>query len=340
MNRALAGFCLVSLVTCHVSLGFAAEELRAYAKALAAYQDRQLDKAFQYAREAVAEEPESADAHALLGQLYYGRQELTQAQASWERALTLAPSRQDVRQHLDQLAKELSVERTMARSDTYPFVVRFAQGRTPEALGDLRALLRDAYRLVGQSFGYFPEHPIPVILYPETEFQQVRGLSHQVAGFYDGKIRLPLRPGLRTTQELQRIFWHEYTHAIVHDVAKGRCPMWFNEGVATLQEGRVRAPDLSRVREARRAGRLVPWHVLWEEQQYHLADRAGTELRYQQASLIAQYLVKRGHWSQLTNLLKRMGQGAPMEEALRAEYHVAPAQLEREWATWLRREVP
>ena len=348
--------------------GPVASESSAYAKAMAAYQDRRLDEALQQAQEAVHQEPGHVDARVLLGELYYLRQELSQAEAQWEQALTLAPSRTDVRQQLEQLKKEMPLERAMARSDTYPFIVRLAEGQTPAEFGDLRLLLRDAYRFIGQSFDYFPDHPIPVILYPEREFQQVRGLSHQVAGFYDGKIRLPLRPGLRTGQDLQRIFWHEYTHAIVHDLAKGRCPMWLNEGIATLQEARVRAPDLTRAREALRAGqrgvvyrlapkgtfgeaervgaldsapgagRLVPWHQLWQEEQYHLADQAATELRYQEGYLIARYLVRRGQWRQLVGLLTRLSRGSPIEDALRAEYHVEPAQLEQEWLGWLRRE--
>ena len=315
-----------------------AEEISAYAKAVAAYQDRQLEQAFSYAKEAVRQEPNHVDAYVLLGELYYLRQELPRAKESWERALKLAPSRQDVQQHLEKLKKEAQVEHSLSHSDTYPFVVRFPQGEVPVDLGVLRQLLRDTYRNVGQQFQYFPDHTITVLLYPEADFEQVKGISHQVAGLYDGKIRLPLKSQTGTTQELKRILWHEYTHALIHDLTKGQCPLWLNEGIATVQEARVRAPDLTKVKSAFSKGgrRLVAWDSLWRETQY---EQASLELRYQQAFLIAQYLVKRWGWEKMANLLKDLGQGYPITDALRTEYRENPSTIEQEWLTWASRNL-
>jgi len=311
-----------------------AAESSPYAKAMAAYQDRRLDEALQQAQEAVRQEPGHVDARALLGELYYLRQELSQAQEQWEQALKLAPSRADIRQRLDRLQREAPLERDLKHSDTYPFVVRFAEGQVPVELGALRQLLREAYRLVGQQFSYFPDHPISVLLYPGAGFEQVKGVSHQIGGLYDGKIRLPLRSGDQAGRELERVFRHEYTHAIVHDLAKGNCPIWLNEGIATLQEARVSTPNLSEFRAAVAAGRPIPWAQLWREQY----ENGSLSLRYQEAYTIAQYLVKRGGWSQLVGLLQRLGWGVPINDALKAEYHEEPAVLEHDWLLWARRE--
>jgi hypothetical protein len=310
-----------------------AEEPSAYTKALAAYQDRRLDKAFQYAKEAAREEPARVDAHFLLGELHYLRQELSKARESWERALRLDPSREDIRQRLDRLKREAKVESGLSHSDTAPFVVRFAEGQVPVDLGILRQSLREATRLVGQSFQYFPSHPIAVILYPQGDFEQVKGLSHKVAGLYDGKIRLPVQGGSMTGEELKRILWHEYTHALIHDLAKGRCPLWLNEGIATLQEARVRSVDLTLVRPALRAGRLLSWDQLWQQP----TVEGSLEVHYQQAYLIARYLVQRWGWSKMVRLLKSLGQGVSIQEGLKAEYRQDPVLLEREWARWAKR---
>lgn len=310
------------------------EEISAYSKALAAYQDRRLEEAFRYAKQAAYENPDHPDAYALLGELYYLRQELTKAQESWEKALRMAPSRQDVRDRLTKLQSELRVERDLTRSDTYPFVVRFAEGEIPGELGDVRLALRDTYRLVGQAFGYFPDHPITVILYPEADFPKVKGMNHQVAGLYDGKIRLPLTKGNSRSRELQAILWHEYTHALVHDLSKGRCPVWLNEGIATLQEARVRAPPAlaSDLKVLRRQG-FVPWEKFWQ-MQYEAADLS---LHYTQGFLITQYLVKYWGRGKVVVLLKRLGQGTPIGDAFRAEYKKDPKGMEKEWLTWAQR---
>jgi len=323
-----------------LSHGAHARETSSFAKALAAFHDRDLDRALVLAKEAVREDPRHADAHVLLGELYYLRQELPKAKEAWERALKLAPSRQDVRQRLEKLTKEFPLERHLARSDTHPFVVRFSEGMTPVDLGALREILRETYRKVGQAFNYFPDHPIAVILYQETDFETVKSLSHQVAGLYDGKIRLPVgktshRSGISASRYLEKILWHEYTHALVHDLAKGRCPTWFNEGIATLQEDRVFRVDLSLVRTAHSQGRLVSWSALWQ-QQY---EKDTLELCYQESYLIAKYLVKRWSYKGIVGVLTRLGQGYPIRDALRAEYGEDPVLIEKEWLSWLKHNL-
>ncbi|MBI3332563.1 MAG: tetratricopeptide repeat protein [Candidatus Omnitrophica bacterium] len=312
-----------------------AEESSPYSKALAAYQDRRLKDAFTYAKEAVRQEPEHVDAQVLLGELYYQRQDLGRAKESWQRALKLAPSRQDVRDRLEKLEREAKVESGFARNDTAPFVVRFAEGEVPASLTDLREFLLETYRLVGQQMGYFPNHPITVLIYPAEGFKQVQGLSHQTAGLYDGKIRLPLRDGEGADLELKRVFWHEYTHALVHDLAKGKCPVWLNEGIATLQEARVLPINLQPVREAYEGKKLIPWDQLWKEEY----AQGELELHYAQAYSIAQYLAKRWGFRKLESLLNRLGEGYPLADAFRAEYRMAPAAIEKEWLTWLRRNL-
>ena len=143
---------------------------------------------------------------------------------------------------------------------------------------------------------------------------------------YEGKTRLPVESDRLTARELKRILWHEYTHAVIHDLAKGQCPIWLNEGLATLQESRVRSVDLSLARAAFRGGDLPApqalWDVPYEEEQL--------ALHYQTSFLFAQYLVKRWGWRELVRLLKRMGQGVGVSEALQAQYRTDPATLEKE----------
>lgn len=322
-------------VLCVVGPAAAEEQPSAFSRAAAYYQERKLDAALEQAKEAVRQDPKHVDAQFLLGELYYLRQDLAKAEESWERALKLAPQRKDVAERLERVRAERKVEKDLARSDTAPFVVRFAESQSPVDLGELRQILRDTHRLVGQQMGYFPGHSITVILYPEKDFQQVKGVSHHVGGLYDGKIRLPLRSGDPAGAELKRVLWHEYTHAVIQDLALGKCPLWLNEGIATLQESRVREPDLSEARAAFQAEKLPAWPALWE-QPY---EGASLQLNYQVSYLIAQYLVKRWSWKELRGLLERLGQGYPVGDALRAQYKEEPAAIEKEWRAWLRRQL-
>ena len=338
-------FCSLFSVLCPLVFS---EEPSAYTQAVASYRDRHLKEAFRYAKEAVRQDPKNVEAYFLLGELYYLEQELEKAKENWQHALKLAPSREDIRQRLKKLGSETKLEKDLSRSDTYPFVVRFAEGQAPVGLGGLRELLRETYRKVGQDFQYFPDHPITVILYPEGDFEKVRGVSHSIGGLYDGKIRLPLVSGtglpagsLAGTvpdtgfafQELKRTLWHEYTHALVHDLSKGRCPIWLNEGIAGLQEVRIQKLDLSAAQAAVKGGKLFPWNQLWNRPY----DPATLDLLYGQSYLVAQYLVDRWSFSRLVSLLKRLGEGASIAEALQAEYRIDPATLEKNWLSWLTR---
>lgn len=328
----------------------AAETADPLAQAIHAYENRQYDLAYRYALEASYKPSPRIDTFVLLGELQYLRQELAAAQQTWERALAMDPSRADVKQRLEQLRKELPVEQALARSDTYPFVIRLADGQGPVDLTGLRGLLREVYRLVGQPFDTFPNYPIAVIVSSQSDFSATQSAPHRVQGLFDGKIRVPLPSGPRASDALRRILWHEYTHVLVHDLTKGRCPLWLNEGLATVEEARVHPFPVDQFRAALAASGgdpvvvpddalapdVVSWDVLWREQAY---EERIMERRYQQAHLIAQYLVRVGGWPQMVRVLKRMGQGTTLQEALRVEYHQSPQQLEAEWWAWVRREL-
>src|SRR5688572_17352542 len=93
---------LLSLQPAAVSFS---EEEEPFNVAVAAYQDRDLDKALLYARRAAQKYPDHVDALALLGELYYLKQDLYEARKAWDKALRLDPSREDVRNRVERLKK-------------------------------------------------------------------------------------------------------------------------------------------------------------------------------------------------------------------------------------------
>jgi len=315
-------------------MGWVWAETSALDEAHRAYRSGDVKEAFRLARRAVSENPNSPKAFALLGELYYVQQDLDNARRAWQKALSLDPNWTEIQEKLDRLVRETKIERKLDKMDVHPFVVRLTKDGLPVRMETLRQMLRDAHRQIGQSFDYFPEGPIVVLLYPREDFKKVRQVSHRVAGLYDGKIRLPIDSDGMDETELQRILWHEYTHALVRDLAKDRCPLWLNEGIAVVQEARIRSIDTSQAQAAFRLGTLPTLERLWSEG--HL-EESRMPLYYQTAYLAVQYLVTRWGWRTLGRMLRELGEGASISEAVRSQYRRDLSSLEREWKGWLRR---
>ncbi|RMG14018.1 MAG: hypothetical protein D6729_14215 [Deltaproteobacteria bacterium] len=104
-------------------------------------------------------------------------------------------------------------------------------------------IFEDAYRQVGRLLGVFPKRVIDVVLYTKEEFEFHFGgqFAGGALGFYEGKIRMNRSEAVHSDQFLATAV-HEYTHALVDDLAQGhssRIPTWVNEGLAEWVEWEV-----------------------------------------------------------------------------------------------------
>jgi len=87
--------------------------------------------------------------------------------------------------------------------------------------------------------GNLPAFSTSIRLIDEESFYAVTGAPQWTnAMFYRGQIIIPLSlSGNHDFESLSRSVRHEYTHAVVHMLSKGRCPGWLDEGLAQWIEG-------------------------------------------------------------------------------------------------------
>jgi hypothetical protein len=151
-----------------------------------------------------------------------------------------------------------------------------------------------------------------------------------VAGLYDGKIRVPVNYSKVPMSTLKAIIFHEYTHALIFDIAGNACPIWLNEGIAMRQ---MRTTDLvatDLLSNALKSDNVIPFEKL--------NDRSGiwnnptySNLAYAQSWIIAEYLFSRWNYSQIKKVLVRLKTGDQFATIIKEDMNRTPAQFEQEW---------
>jgi len=218
--------------------------------------------------------------------------------------------------------REARAEAGFQREVTPHFVVKWrASGDAAARRLLLAGLAAARARVVGQ-LGEAPRERVTVILYEAAQFQDVARVHGWVTGLFDGKIRLPAAGVLPPRNELERILAHEYAHAAIHDLSRGRAPRWLHEGLAQALEGAIPDPMLR-----------VPGRPALAGLEALLADPDPARARtgYDVALWVVQDLLDRGGAPAIRDLMARLGRGEPIVTAVPSVYGLSLAELEHQW---------
>ena len=287
-------------------------------------------------RKALTYDPTAAEAYAMLGEIEYENQRLKEAKQAWEKASKLNPNLPGLREAMQKLSEELPVEGDFDRLTHLYFDIRYEESQVNRSVGfDVQETLLQARRDVGNAFRYWPSNKMIVLVYSAQTFHAMRQNTPEwVGGQYDGKIRLPLPGGELDASVVRQILYHEYTHALVRDLAAGKCPVWLNEGLAEYQGARAGRRYTELLAEALKKNQLFPWKELDAHFSPSLSA-AEVGLAYQEAHSIVAYLSDRYGFWRLRKVLANVGGGMPVDQALSKEFHTPLERLERNWRDWL-----
>jgi tetratricopeptide (TPR) repeat protein len=266
-------------------------------------------------------------ARLLLARLYDQRDEAPRALAHLRAVVAADPARADARQLLEKIERERQAEADFRRLTTPRFIIKYRPAREREARHLLPPLLDAASERVSAQLGYRPLHRVTVVLYEDAQFRHVAGVHPWVAGLFDGKIRLPLGSEPASTAALERLLAHEYAHAVVHDLSRGRAPRWLQEGLAQVAEG-ARAggpPHAPDTLDLAAVDALIA-----------SADPVRARLGYDVALWIVQDLLGRGGPLAMRALLTRLGMGEPVAAVVPSVYGLRLGELESHWRQRLR----
>jgi len=242
----------------------------------------------------------------------------------------------------------ITLRETLAKFQTLTnehFVLRMSPREAalygPRAL----ALLEAARGRLCAKYGLELKPPTLVEIFPEQKDFAVRtfGLpeNNSLLGVCFGQVITANSPAARPGRPFnwEAMLWHEFCHAVTLQLTRNKMPRWLSEGISVYEERQANpawGEQLQpRYREMLLGEELTPIAKLSAA---FLAPRSSRHLQfaYYESSLVVQFIVERFGQAKLVALLRELGQGADINQAL--EKHTAPmAKNEQDFKAYARR---
>lgn len=217
----------------------------------------------------------------------------------------------------------------------------------------VKRLVTDAVARVGERYGFVPDYPVVVELYPRHQDFAVRtsGLPGiGVLGVAFGDVVLMDSPSARSVVEgfdWASALWHEVAHVVTLGATNNLVSRWFSEGVSVFEEwqtgpsrfqGRETAEGAARYRavpigvvEAHREAELLPVALL-DEGFIRPTYPGQIMVSYNQAGLVCEFIAQSYGQGALSRILDAYRDGkdtvGSLEAALDTPHHAVDEAFE------------
>ena len=284
---------------------------------------------------AAAEYPKSADIPLLLGSAYYSSENLDGAIEEWKKALALQDS-QPLREALAKAEKEKDTASSYEEIQSIHFLLRY-DGTEAKGLGkQILDTLESAFRDLQLDLDYYPRETIVVLVYSKDAFRDVTRSPTWVGALNDGKIRVPVSGLTGVTPELARVLKHELTHSFVHLITLDRCPVWFNEGLAQLEEGATTAKFGTQLARELTSGRAPSYKAL--EPSFMSLPEDQVLMAYAKSLAALEYLRDTYGMSEIRQFLKAMASNPDFSSLLEQDLRLNYASFETEVSSYVEKK--
>jgi tetratricopeptide (TPR) repeat protein len=276
--------------------------------------------------------PKSADVYMLLGSAYYGMENMDEAIAQWNKALALEDNPR-LHEAIAKAEREREISGSYRELRSEHFLLRYEGEQGENLSGEVLNSLEGSFQNLVLDLDYSPPEVIVALLYPNQAFQDITRSPTWVGALNDGKIRVPVSGLTRLNAELARVLKHELTHSFVRQITVGRCPTWFNEGLAQLEEGATTATMGSQLARALATGGLPSFQAL--EGPFLNLPRDQVALAYAKSLAALEYLRATFEMGEIRNLLKAMHSQPDFGVLLQDELHLSYPAFEQEVANYI-----
>lgn len=250
------------------------------------------------------------------------------AARNYSKGAALDPDDKALKEALKRYDKLRSAEAGMGTRDGAHFIVKYEGGENAVAGHLIGVLLEEAYAKVGADLGFYPDDTITALLYSRERFRDITRSPEWSGGIYDGRIKLPAGGIYDKTEELEKVIFHEYTHAVVHRLSGGRAPVWLNEGLAMYEEGYRQEVYAGRLRQLAATGKLALAPI---EGSFMALDAEGAQVAYLLSLSATEHLIKEFGIFSVRSVLEKLASGMELDEAFSGALYLSYAEFEKGW---------
>lgn len=295
------------------------------------------DQARAHLERALTQGAGDAETYLTLGRIHLDRHDQTNALAMLEKAVEEGADQPGLADTIARLKRDADAEADYHSLGSSHFVIKIEGREDTEAARTVLNALEDAYRRVGARFAYYPLERLEVVLYPDETFREVTGSPHWSGGIYDGRIKMPIGGLARGSERLARTVRHEYAHAAIVTLSRGKTPVWLNEGLAQVAEETGDEGRMNRLRMAVQDGSVMSLADL--EGGFTRFDRDQASLAYSQAYFTAKWLLDHKGAYNVRRLLEAMATADSTDAAFRQALGMPYAEVERHVLAALERSL-
>jgi tetratricopeptide (TPR) repeat protein len=272
-------------------------------------------------------DPTNPDISMLLGSAYYAMNDLDQAIREWNQARSLQENA-SVREAVEKAQRERDWSGGYQELRSQHFLLRYNEGDVKALGNEVLSKLEDIFQELEQDLDIYPRESITALLYPNQAFRDITRSPNWAGAVNDGKLRIPVSGLQSVTPELASVLKHELTHSFIRQETLGRCPQWFNEGLAQLEEGRKTETFGAELARIMAAGETPPYSTL-EGSFMNLPDVQAKQA-YAKSLAALEYLRDTHGMVEIRQMLKLMASKPGFSSILQQELQLTYPSFEEE----------
>lgn len=256
--------------------------------------------------------------------------------ADAQRTESSAPEAAGYKVVVKRRAEDIEAEKGMYSKEGSHFTVKFDGGENGVAGHVIAILLEEAYMKVGSDLGFYPTDRIEAVLYAKEQFRDVTRSPAWAGALYDGRIKAPAGGLTEKSSLLERVLFHEYTHALVHRLSHGKAPTWLNEGLAQYEEGQDDSRYADALREFARNGKKT-FSLRALEGSFMGLTPSEAQSAYILSHSATRYIIREFGVSAVKRILEALASGHSMDSAISSSIYISYDDLDKNWLASLDR---